>query len=281
MPTLSVKSKNAKMNYENNPSNYQWEWCEEKGQPYLTCTLLKHWKHGFFTKEVHGRSPSELAKIFNQEIESHQVKQVHGKTVLTPSQIQFTINDKGEKTLAEGDGIMSESENQCLWVASADCTPVLIADSQTGRVGAIHAGWRGTAQKIVPHAISLFLNHGSKIENLLFALGPAISGKVYQVGKEVAIEVGKSIVTTAEIREDVQLLQNLKEIPDSPVLEDSEQDKVKLDVRRVISLQLESLGVTKEQIAIAPYCTYQQTNYFFSYRRTGERKIQWSGIVSN
>jgi polyphenol oxidase len=40
------------------------------------------------------------------------------------------------------------------------------------------------------------------------------------------------------------------------------------------------LGINPEQIAIAPYCTFQEQDLFFSYRRTGEKKVQWSGIVS-
>ena len=70
------------------------------------------------------------------------------------------------------------------------------------------------------------------------------------------------------------------DIPDSPILPDPRQGKVRLDVRRVIALQLEQLGIEKEQIAIAPYCTYQQDDHFFSYRRTQRKQVQWSGIVS-
>ncbi|MGL4879763.1 MAG: laccase domain-containing protein, partial [Waterburya sp.] len=48
---------------------------------------------------------------------------------------------------------------------------------------------------------------------------------------------------------------------------------------RVNQIQLEQLGINPENIAIAPYCTYQQSDLFFSYRRTGEKKVQWSGIA--
>ncbi|BAZ25970.1 hypothetical protein NIES4073_68760 [Kalymmatonema gypsitolerans NIES-4073] len=34
-------------------------------------------------------------------------------------------------------------------------------------------------------------------------------------------------------------------------------------------------------VGIAPYCTYQTSEYFFSYRREKQKKVQWSGIVSN
>ncbi|MGB5975670.1 MAG: laccase domain-containing protein [Nodosilinea sp.] len=45
-------------------------------------------------------------------------------------------------------------------------------------------------------------------------------------------------------------------------------------------MQLERLGLDAEQVAIAPYCTVQDSDRFFSYRRTGEKQVQWSGIVS-
>jgi hypothetical protein len=48
----------------------------------------------------------------------------------------------------------------------------------------------------------------------------------------------------------------------------------------VNELQLEQLGIHSEQIAIASYCTYQQPEHFFSYRRDKLKKVQWSGIVS-
>lgn len=260
--------------------SHNWIWHEWQGLPYLTCSLLKNWQHGFFTKQFEGRSPSALGQILNPKTQAYRVKQVHGNTILTPSEIKIIVDNQEENSFSEADGIISDNILQSVWVASADCTPVLIADSQTGKVAAIHAGWRGTAKKIVPEAIARLLAEGSVIENLLFALGPAISGKLYQVSEEVAIEVGRSLIAESEIQESNKLLQTLKEIPESPILDDTTPGKVKLDVRRVICLQLQQLGVKSQQVAIAPYCTYQDSDYFFSYRRTQQKKVQWSGITS-
>jgi copper oxidase (laccase) domain-containing protein len=107
-------------------------------------------------------------------------------------------------------------------------------------------------------------------------MGPAIAGEVYQVSLEVAAEVGASITPHTE---EQQIIDALHELPNSPLLADPDPGKVRLDVRKVNVLQLESLGITAEQIAIAPYCTYQTPEYFFSYRREQQKKIQWSGIV--
>ncbi len=260
---------------------HHWEWHNWEGMPYLTCSLLKNWQHGFFTQQFWQRSPEELVKVLHSTANAYRVKQVHGNTVLKPSEIEVRINEQGEKTFSQADGVITESSQQSVWVASADCTPVLIADRQSGKVAAIHAGWRGTAQRIVPQAIASFIAMGSRLENLIFALGPAINGEVYQVSEEVAVEVGKSAISAANIDDDQDILEILRAIPLTPILEDPAPAKVKLDVRRIISLQLEQLGVASAKVAIAPYCTYQQPEYFFSYRRTKEKKVQWSGIISN
>lgn len=277
-------------------NNSTWQWCEKEGLPYLTCGLLKDWQHGFFTQQCYPRTPEELIKIFDSQATTHRVKQVHGNIVLTPQ--EMTITPKSEDaTFPDADGLIADGKQQGVWVASADCNPILIGDRSTGRVAAIHAGWRGTAQKITKKTIARFLADGSNLTDLLIAIGPAISGEVYQVSETVAIEVGKSIlgdgdleneqtrdVPTERLNEDEgskeEVLQALFEMENSPLLPDEQPGRVKLDVRRVNQIQLKQLGINNAQIEIAPYCTYQRSDYFFSYRRTKEKKVQWSGIVS-
>jgi YfiH family protein len=206
----------------------------------------------------------------------YRLKQVHGNTVLTPQEVDHHVNISDDD-LALADGLISHQPLQAVWVASADCTPVLIGDVKTGQVAALHAGWRGTAAKIVPAAINRMQAHGSNLADLRVAMGPAIAGEVYQVAVEVAAKIGNSIIPHNEPE---KIIAALHDLPNSPLLRDTEPGKVRLDVRRVNTLQLEQLGVSLEQIAIAPYCTFQTPEYFFSYRREQQKKVQWSGIVS-
>jgi len=266
-----------------------WQWQNWEGLPYLTCSLLENWRHGFFTQQFSPRSPEELVKVFQPTAQVYRVKQVHGNRVVIPEEIAppqppngkekpspiLSLEGMVRETTTEGDGIISQESDQSVWVATADCTPVLIGDVITGRVAAVHAGWRGTAKGIVKEAIARFLVFGSSLENLRIALGPAISGSVYQVSEEVAVEVGASLFPP-----NTPVLPTLQQLPHSPILNDSCPGKVRLDVRRVIELQLEQLGINSQQIACAPFCTYQHQEYFFSYRRTGEKRVQWSSIVS-
>jgi YfiH family protein len=131
--------------------------------------------------------------------------------------------------------------------------------------------------KIVPTAIARLRSQGSQIQDFCVALGPAIAGNVYQVSQQVAAEVGASIIAAEA---EAEILDLLSQIPDSPLLPDVHPGRVRLDVRRVIALQLEQLGINPEQVAIAPHCTYQEPERFFSYRRDKQKKVQWSGIIS-
>jgi YfiH family protein len=252
-----------------------WTWEYSEDLPYLTCSLLADFKHGFFTQQFYPRNPAYLTEILEQQARSYRVKQVHGNTVLSTVQVQQ------QDDLAAADGLFTHTSQESVWVASADCTPVLIADPNTGKVAAVHAGWRGTAQRIVPEAIACLQNQGSQLEDLRIALGPAISGPVYQVTEAVAAEVGLSLVENPETKDIESILARLEAMFNSPIHPDEVAGKVRLDVRRVNELQLEQLGIKSKQMAIAPYCTYQQPEYFFSYRRSKEKKVQWSGIVSN
>ena len=256
--------------------SHQWYWQSWQETPdvrlqYLKCDLLDPWCHGFFTRAFAPRSPQELTPALQAGAAAYRTQQVHGNCVRSTAEIEALPPDEG--TLLEGDGIVTLASQQAVWTCSADCTPVAIADAGSGRVAAVHAGWRGTAAKVVPVAIARLQQAGSRVENLCVALGPAISGEVYQVETPVAERVGATIAP-----EDP--LSALRDVSEPALFPDPMPGKVRLDLRRAIALQLQALGVKSDRIAIAPYCTYLDGDRFFSYRRDRQKSVQWSGIVS-
>lgn len=255
---------------------HTWHWQTWNTSPYLTCSILEPWQHGFFSLHYAPRPPEELTTVLHPTAQPYRVKQVHGNTVLTPTEVR---QQETERDRPAADGLVTEAVAQAVWVCSADCTPVLMGDVKTGQVAAIHAGWRGTALKIVPQAIARMQTQGTQLANLRVAMGPAIAGEVYQVSETVAAEVGATIdsINLTNVTASIAALLSL---PNAPLLPDPEPGRVRLDVRRVNALQLEQLGLSPEQIAIAPHCTYQDPTHFFSYRRTQQKQVQWSGIVS-
>lgn len=310
---------------------HTWTWTQHNGLPYLTCSLLDDWAHGFFTQQWWPRLPeTELGLAIAPSFSSspsfgdnppeaqpsaqqynYRVKQIHGNRVLTTSEHQLEAEHRANlisqtessatepsnppSPQPEADGLIAEKSGQTVWVATADCVPALIADSNTGQVAAVHAGWRGTQQKIVPVAIQRLLHQGSRLEDIRVALGPAIAGEVYQVSNTVAAQVGATVLADAAnyaqaddasaptpngSEQVADMLEQLKTLPQSPVFDDPQPGRARLDVRRVNVLQLEQLGIASEHIAVAPYCTYQQGDRFFSYRRNRQKKVQWSGIAA-
>ncbi|WP_353674438.1 peptidoglycan editing factor PgeF [Synechocystis sp. LKSZ1] len=259
-----------------------WQWQTWQEKPYLTCQLLASWPHGFFTQHFAPQTPETLVMALDPQAKVFRVKQVHGNTVLTPQEIAHEMHQGDSEAILPGaDGVLSDQARQAVWVASADCTPALIGDVTTGQVAAVHAGWRGTAQRILPVTVQRFLTNGSQLADLRVALGPAISGEVYQVHRQVALAVGKSTQDPgdADLAEDVYLA-GLMTLAEPPLLPDTKPDHYRLDVRCINQLQLTNLGLKPEQLSIAPYCTYKNPDHFFSYRRTGAKNVQWSGIVS-
>jgi polyphenol oxidase len=257
-----------------------WHWQTWRSLPYLTCTILENFPHGFFTQQFWSCPPAELVQVIAPTAQAYRVKQVHGNTVLSPSELAQALDDAIDH-FSEADGLVTEQENQAVWVCSADCTPVLIADVTTGAVAAVHAGWRGTAAEIVPRAIDRLVAQGSQLANLRIAMGPAIAGEVYQVSTTVGAQVVASLFPGENPEANPEaILATAQQMPDPPILSDAQPGRVRLDVRRVNALQLERLGIATEQVAIAPYCTYQTSEHFFSYRRDRLKKVQWSGIVS-
>lgn len=271
-------------------STQLWTWKTSQDRPFLTCDLLPV-AHGFFTSPFYPDGPDALVAVLDAdsdpEITVHRVKQIHSASVLTPTEISRATS-AGLPELADGspapfplaDGVVSDRLGQSVWACSADCTPALIADVKTGRVAAVHAGWRGTAQKILPAAILRLQEQDSQLADLRVALGPAIEGTVYQVKREVAAAVGATVLPERQGCSDDEIVEFLLTIHDSPLLHDTEENRVRLDVRRINQMQLMQMGLALEQIAIAPHCTYQEPERFFSYRRTQEKKVQWSGIIS-
>ncbi len=262
---------------------HTWQWRVWNDLPYLTCSLLEPWPHGFFTQQFWPRPPAEITPILHPTAPAYRTQQVHGNQVLSPSEIAATPLPNSTETadsFPPADGLLTEQSHQAVWVCSADCTPVLIGDRQTGQVAAVHAGWRGTSLKIVPQAIARLQAQGSQLGDLVVAMGPAIAGEVYQVSLHTAAEVGATLIPGVPENSQDEIVAQLHQIADSPLLPDPEPGRVRLDVRRVNALQLEQMGIAAEQVAIAPHCTHRDREYFFSYRRDRLKRAQWSGIVS-
>jgi YfiH family protein len=175
--------------------------------------------------------------------------------------------------------LVSDTAGQSLWVCGADCTPVLIADPASGRVAAAHAGWRGVAGRILPEAITLLEQAGSRRQDLLVALGPAVSGANYQVERRVSLAVAASLHPPGALAG--QALGSLEELGACGALgADPQADRDRLDIRAATVRQLANAGIDPQRVSVCPLCTVAEPLLFHSWRRDQVKAVQWSGIVA-
>ena len=160
----------------------------------------------------------------------------------------------------ECDALITSLKRVLVGIQTADCLPILIADTRSGTVAAVHAGWRGTAGRITERTVSdLMLVHGVNPRDCIAALGPAACVDCYEVGEDVIERYKKEFGYWRN------LLVNFKE-----------NGKAHLDVRAANIQQLRFCGFSDDRIHTAEYCTMHQNDLFFSYRREG--KGQPSGV---
>ena len=147
------------------------------------------------------------------------------------------------------DALVSDLPGVLVGVKTADCVPVLIGDPVTGAFAAIHAGWRGTAQSIVAKAVERVREiFGSDPSNLVCAIGPAASGRTYEIGQDV-IDTFKNNFDDGE-----------------KYLSPTQEAHALIDLHAANRDQLVAKGVRSENIYTSPLCTIERNDLFFSYR---------------
>lgn len=146
------------------------------------------------------------------------------------------------------DALMTDVAGVCIGVSTADCIPVLLFDPVHQAGCAIHAGWRGTVQRIVEKAVAkMTAVYGTHPADLVAQIGPGIHLDSFEVGDEVY---------DAFAREGFRM-----------ELISKKYEKWHIDLPECNRQQLLSVGIPASQIAVSPVCTFQQSDRFFSARR--------------
>lgn len=158
--------------------------------------------------------------------------------------------DEQQQRLEGVDALMTDVRRLCIGVSTADCIPVLLYDPEHQAVCAIHAGWRGTVQRIVEVAIDQMRKvYDSHPEKMMAQIGPGISLDSFEVGDEVFEAFEKAgFVMSSISRHD---------------------EKWHIDLPMCNRLQLKTSGVLPQHISVASDCTFKQPDTWFSARRLG------------
>jgi YfiH family protein len=180
-----------------------------------------------------------------------------------------------------------------LAVQVADCLPILLVDPRRRVVAAVHAGWRGTAQRLAEKTVGrMQLEFGCDPRRLRAAIGPGIHGCCYEVGRAVEEAFAgqfpyweKLIRRVKPSPSQVHWQQRLfsprpsAERGPRPALTAPEAEKRYLDLVEANRRQLLAAGVTRRNIWESPHCTACRTDLFFSHRAEHGHTGRMMGLI--
>lgn len=201
---------------------------------------------GGFNLGLHvGDDPAEVAR------NRARLQQIAGVPAAWLSQVHGTavVDAAARKDCPQADASLVAQAGLACAILTADCLPVLLADTQGRVVGAAHAGWRGLAGGIVPVTVAAMRQRGA--QDITAWLGPAIGPAHFAVGPEVkAAFVDYDTAAEAAF-----------------VAQAGAPGKYLADLYHLARLALAREGVSA--VRGGGCCTVSERTNFYSYRRDG------------
>ncbi len=227
-------------------------------------------RHGFFTRQggVSGGIYTSLNIGLGSDDERGSVLENRGRVagqlgigadrLVSPYQIHsadvITVSAPfAQDADRKADALVTATPGLAIGIATADCGPLLFADTKAGVIGAAHSGWKGAVTGILQNTVAAMEALGATRTNITAVLGPTISQGAYEVGPEFKERF-------------------LQEHPDNTrYFKPSERaEHFMFDLPAFITDKLQTLGLGA--VADLALCTYADEDRFFSYRRTTHRK---------
>lgn len=160
------------------------------------------------------------------------------------------VADRREGCVGEADALLTREPRMIVSVRTADCFPILLADTVTRGVAAVHAGWRGTHAQMVREAIRrMQAEFGTEAANIVAAIGPGIGTCCFEVSEDVARKFGLERAGHVDLAQ-----ENIQ--------------------------QLIAAGVRRDRISLADACTVCDRERFHSWRRDRESAGRMISFIS-
>lgn len=236
---------------------------------------------GFTDWDTRARVLENRTKFFHAigagNLQPITVRQIHSDI---PRRVDAAFGDlmNRPEDAPQGDALFTREPGQLLAVQTADCVPILLADTRLRAVAAIHAGWRGTLRRIAAKTLGrMQMEFGTRAGDVLAALGPGIGRCCYEVGEDVAREFNAQFPAAREWFDGpFDALASGENDPNwlpwltmKPPGHPPPSPRVNLDLIAANRAILIDAGVAPARIFASDFCTACRTDLFFSYRREG------------
>lgn len=171
--------------------------------------------------------------------------------------------DAQEQVLDGVDALVTSLQGVVIGVNTADCVPVVLVDRRAGVIAAAHAGWRGTAGRILDSVVRQMTVLGASAANIQAAMGPCICQDCFEVGDEV-----------------VEAFRQAQFDTDAITVRHAVTGKAHIDLRAANVAVLADAGVPAANITAAVHCSRCESERYFSARRLGVNSGRsFTGIV--
>lgn len=149
-----------------------------------------------FLAAVTGSSAKSAQLVTVRQFHSNLIRVIESEDLTQPDHLRTAEG----RAVLRGDALMTDVPGLILGIQTADCVPVLVADTRKHVVAAFHAGWRGTLSRIVEHGIgTMRLRYGSRPQDLVAAIGPSIGPCCYAVGEELRFDFESQFAYAPEL----------------------------------------------------------------------------------
>ena len=242
----------------------------------LTADCLAPLRHGFFTRKGGASSgvfkglncglgssdQAEVVKINRARVaEAMHVAPDHLITVHQVHSPDVQVIEGPVTDAPKADAMVTAKPGVALAILTADCQPVLFADTKAGVIGAAHAGWRGALDGVLQATVAAMENLGAIRSDIHAVIGPSISQAAYEVGPEFIDEF---------LDQDQD---------NSRFFANGEDDRYQFDLTGYGLHLLRTAGVGHAEWI--RHCTYSDAERFFSYRRaTHAKEADYGRLIS-
>lgn len=185
------------------------------------------------------------------------VNQVHGEAIVTIDGQNYPSMRR-----AQADALITNVRGIAIGIETADCVPILLIDPVTPAIGAVHAGWRSTVQKIVQKAVTKMQDEfGSDPSRMIAAIGPAIGPECYEVDEPVMGPMRQNFPFWNEIARS------------------RGRDKWGLDLVKLNRMELLQIGLAEKNVHSLGMCTSCRKDLFYSFRVEGRTGRMLSAVM--
>lgn len=238
------------------------------GKKVLKSSLLDGVEHFFSTRElvltqgaldelrpIAIENRKNMCSEFGIEYEKLvTINQIHSDKVV--------LSDNDKSFYGDCDAVIVPDSDSATILNFADCVPIILYSPDKNVAAVVHAGWRGTAAKILEKTVIKMTSElGVAPSTIKAAIGPAIDKCCFETGREV--------------------FEQLVEDSDAPKAlydYDSTRDKYYVDLKSLNKNQLLATGVI--DIDVCDYCTCCMSDIFFSYRKEHGKTARHSAVVN-